>query len=592
MCSAQAYPGVCAHGREMSFFNYKYTIHALIMNRKLTYTIALGAALALTSCGKKLGQFVADNFKVNPNPLEVVGERVPATVTANVPAKFFEKNAEVTVTPYLVYGDQEVASQPYTYQGEKVRGNNPVINYELGGTVSFPVMYAYKPEMAKSELYLDFAVKQGNKEYVLPRVKVADGVIATATLANAGTVTPAVTPDKFQRVINEKYAADIRFLINQANIRPGELKTAQMEAFNNDLKAAHADTSRVIKELNISSYASPDGSLEFNTQLAERREDNTATYLEKQLKKDMITEFGELTAQFTPEDWEGFQKLVAASDIQDKQLILSVLSMYKDPEQREREIRNLANVFEALADEILPQLRYSRITASVDVIGKSDAEINHLFDTDPSKLTVDELLYAATLTEKPARKEAIYTAATRLYPNDFRGFNNLGMVKYEMGDYAAAKACFAQAQKLAPNAPEVQMNLGLIDLLNSNYDAANRYFGNAAGLNELGDALGVYYLKKGDAAAAVKAFGNSKTNNAALAQILAKDYSKAKSTLAAIATPDATTYYLMAVVGARTNNSQALTASLRQAIKLDPSMAQRAAQDLEFSKFNLSGVLN
>ncbi len=166
------------------------------------------------------------------------------------------------------------------------------------------------------------------------------------------------------------------------------------------------------------------------------------------------------------------------------------------------------------------------------------------------------------------------------------------MVKYEMGDYAAAKACFAQAQKLAPNAPEVQMNLGLIDLLNSNYDAANRYFGNAAGLNELGDALGVYYLKKGDAAAAVKAFGNSKTNNAALAQILAKDYSKAKSTLAAIATPDATTYYLMAVVGARTNNSQALTASLRQAIKLDPSMAQRAAQDLEFSKFNLSGVLN
>ena len=266
--------------------------------------------------------------------------------------------------------------------------------------------------------------------------------------------------------------------------------------------------------------------------------------------------------------------------------------MYKDPEQREQEIRNLANVFETLADEILPQLRYSRITASVDVIGKSDAEINHLFDTDPSKLSVDELLYAATLTDKPARKDAIYTAATKIYPNDFRGFNNLGMVKYEQGDYAAAKACFAQAQKLAPNAPEVQMNLGLIDLLNSNYDAANRYFGNAAGLNELGDALGVYYLKKGDVAAAVKAFGNSKTNNAALAQILSKDYSKAKSTLAAIATPDATTYYLMAVVGARTNNSQTVTSSLRQAIKLDPAMAQRAAQDLEFSKFNLSGVLN
>lgn len=562
------------------------------MNRKLCYVLALGFALSLTSCGKKLGQFSSDYFSVNPNPLEVVGVNVPARVSAKIPAKFFVKNAEVTVTPTLVYADGEAASQAYTFQGEKVRGNNPVISYEFGGTQTIPVNFAYQPEMAKSELYLDFNVVQGGKTYTLPRVKVADGVIATAAMANAAGVTPALAADAFQRIINEKYAADIMFLINQANIRAGQLNTDAMQELRKEIKAAAEAPNLELEEINISSYASPDGGVKLNTTLAENREKNTKAYMTNQLKKDKITEFGELTAQFTPEDWEGFQKLVAASDIQDKQLILSVLSMYKDPEQREREIRNLANVFEALADEILPQLRYSRITASVDVIGKSDAEINHLFDTDPSKLTVDELLYAATLTEKPARKEAIYTAATRLYPNDFRGFNNLGMVKYEMGDYAAAKACFAQAQKLAPNAPEVQMNLGLIDLLNSNYDAANRYFGNAAGLNELGDALGVYYLKKGDAAAAVKAFGNSKTNNAALAQILAKDYSKAKSTLAAIATPDATTYYLMAVVGARTNNSQALTASLRQAIKLDPSMAQRAAQDLEFSKFNLSGVLN
>ena len=462
------------------------------MKKALGLTIATAAMIVVSGCSKKMNQFSADYFNCNPNPLEVVGTQVPATVTGNVPAKFFVKNATVTVTPVLVYGNYQTAGTPVKYQGEKVRGNDPVISYDLGGSVVIPANFAYTPEMIKSELYLEFNVEQGKKQYVLPRVKVADGVVATAALANAGTVDPAIAPDKFQRIINEKYSADIRFLINQANIRPAELKTSQIEAFNKDLQEAHADTSRVIKELNISSYASPDGSLAFNTQLAERREDNTTAYLEKQLKKDKITEFGELTAQFTPEDWEGFQKLVAASNIQDKQLILSVLSMYKDPEQREQEIRNLANVFETLADEILPQLRYSRITASVDVIGKSDAEINHLFDTDPSKLSVDELLYAATLTDKPARKDAIYTAATKIYPNDFRGFNNLGMVKYEQGDYAAAKACFAQAQKLAPNAPEVQMNLGLIDLLNSNYDAANRYFGNAAGLNELGDALGVY----------------------------------------------------------------------------------------------------
>ena len=590
MCSAQAYPGVCAHGREMSFFNYKYTIHALIMNRKLTYTIALGAALALTSCGKKLGQFVADNFKVNPNPLEVVGERVPATVTANVPAKFFEKNAEVTVTPYLVYGDQEVASQPYTYQGEKVRGNNPVINYELGGTVSFPVMYAYKPEMAKSELYLDFAVKQGNKEYVLPRVKVADGVIATATLANAGTVTPAVTPDKFQRVINEKYAADIRFLINQANIRPDQLKSEQIISLQNELIEANNAGNRQIEEINIQSYASPDGALDFNERLAENREKNTQKYLKDQLKKDKITEFGNLTAQFTAEDWEGFQKLVAASNIQDKDLILSVLSMYKDPEQREKEIRNLSSVFEQLADQILPQLRYSRIAASINVIGKSDAEIMEAFDKDASTLTVDEILYAATLTDDNAKRMKIYETAARLYPNDYRTYNNLGMTQFQAGDYAAAKRSFEKASKLAPASNESKMNQGLVALVNKDYTKARQDFGSAAGAEGLNDALGVYYLTQGDNAAAVKAFGNSKSNNAALAQILTKEYSKAKSTLAGISTPDATTYYLMAVVGARTNNEQMLANNLRQAVKLDNSMLNRAKNDLEFANFNLSNV--
>ncbi len=561
------------------------------MKKTLGLTLAVALTVAVSGCGKKMNQFKSEYFTTNPNPLEVVGTMVPATVTGNVPAKFFVKNATVTVTPVLVYGDYQTAAAPVAFQGEKVRGNNTVISYDRGGNVTIPVSYVYTPDMQKSELYLDFKVEQGNKQYVLPRVKVADGIIATAALASAASVEPAIAPDKFQRIINEKYSADIRFLINQANIRPDEIKTTQMEDFNKGLAAAHNDTSRVIEGINISSYASPDGSYQFNEQLAERREANTTKYVEGQLEKDKITEFGELTASFTPEDWEGFQKLVAASNIQDKQLILSVLAMYKDPEQREQEIRNLANVFETLADEILPQLRYSRITASINVIGKSDAEINALFNTDPSKLSVDELLYAATLTDDLTRKEAIYTACTKLYSNDFRGFNNLGVVQYQLGDFGDAKASFAKAEKLAPKAPEVQMNEGLIALLNQDYAAAKTSFGNAGGLKELGDALGVYYLKQGDAAAAVKAFGASKTNNAALAQILTKDYSKAKTTLAAIAKPDATTYYLMAVLGARTNNSQMVTSSLREAVKLNPAMAQQAANDLEFAKFNLSGIL-
>ncbi len=561
------------------------------MNRKLCYVAAFGAVLMLSSCGKKLGQFSSDYFSVTPDPLEVVGVNVPARVSAKIPAKFFVKNAEVTVTPTLVYAGGEAKSQSYSFQGEKVRGNNPVISYENGGTQTIPVNFVYQPEMAKSELMLDFTVTQGKKTYVLPRVKVADGVIATAAMANAAGVTPALAPDAFQRIINEKYAADIMFLINQANIRAGQLNTDAMNELKKEIAEANGDDRRVLEEINISSYASPDGGVKLNTKLAENREKNTKDYMTKQLKKDKITEFGELTAQFTAQDWEGFQKLVAKSNIQDKDLILSVLSMYKDPEQREREIRNLSSVFEQLADQILPQLRYSRITASINVIGKSDSEIQELFASDPSKLSVEEILYCATLTDDNAKRLAIYDRAARLYPNDYRTWNDLGMAQYIDGDFDAAKASFAKAAALGNN-PEPQMNLGLIEMINGNYAKANQLFGSAAGVKELGDALGVYYLKQGDNAAAVKAFGDTKSNNAALAQILTKDYSKAKSTLAAIDNPNATTYYLMAVLGARTNNESMLNTNLRQAVRLDASLAQKAVNDLEFANYNLSKALN
>lgn len=562
------------------------------MTCKSLFAVVAASALMLTGCSKKMNPFVADNFTVNPNPLEVVGEKVPATVTARVPAKFFKKNATVTVTPYLVYNGGEAASQAYSFQGEKVRGNAPVINYENGGTATIPVSFNYIPEMIKSELYLSFNVTQGSKQYVLPRVKVADGVLATAALASAQGVTPAIGADAFQRIINEKYAADILFLINQANIRPGQLDSQQMEALNKELADAHADDRRQIEEINIESYASPDGTLEFNTKLAQNRENNTKSYLDKKLKKDNITDFGQLTANFTAEDWEGFKKLVAASNIQDKDLILSVLSMYKDPEQREREIRNLTSIFDQLAETILPQLRYSRITASINVIGKSDEEIEQAFAKDPKSLTVEEILYCATLTDDNSRKMAIYSKAAEIYPNDYRTFNDLGLTQFKAGDIKAAKKNFEQAARLSPKAPEPQMNLGLISMVNKDYRAANQKLGAAAGVEELGDALGTYYLLTGDNAAAVKAFGNTKSNNAAVAQILTKDYNRAKSTLGAIANPDATTYYLMAVLGARTNNDNMVNTNLRQAARLDRSVAARAANDLEFANYNVASILN
>ncbi len=560
------------------------------MKKTLCYSLALGGVLVLSGCNGKMNQFKADYFTTNPNPLEVSGELVPATVTGNIPAKFFKKNAEVTVVPVLVYNGQEAQSAPVTFQGEKVRGNNPTISVD-GGTMTIPVSYVYQPEMIKSELYLSFNVQQGNKQYVLPRVKVADGVIATAALADVGNVPPALTPDAFQRIINEKYTADIRFLINQANVREGELKSDGMVSFNEQLRNAAGDTTRVIEELNISSYASPEGALDFNERLAANREKNTTSYLQGQLKKDKITEFGELTAQFTPEDWEGFQELVSNSNIQDKELILSVLSMYKDPEQREKEIRNLSSVFEVLADEILPQLRRSRLTASVNVIGKSDAEINQYINSNPSALNVEEMLYAATLTDDENRKAAIYQQVIKYFPNDYRGYNNLGMSQFKNKDYQAAAANFNKAANLAPQSREVKMNQGLIAMANRDYATANRLFGNAAGLSELNDARGLYLLKSGNTADAAKAFAGSKTNNAALAQLLNKDYSAAQRTLSAIATPDATTYYLSAVLGARTNNSQMVSENLRKAINLDRTLAAKALNDLEFAKFDISNIV-
>ncbi len=560
------------------------------MNKKVLY-FALGVAImGTTSCSKKLGDFQSNYFNTTPTPLETVGQNVPATITGNIPAKFMVKNAKVTATPVLEYSGGATQGTPVVLQGENVRANGQVVSYNNGGTVQIPFNTEYKPEMAESNLYLDFQVDQNGKLYSLPRVKVGDGVIATSTLANASTVQAAIAKDNFERIINEKYTADIRFLINQAIIRNNQITAADYVDLNQQLRDANAAINKEIAGVTIHSYASPDGTLAFNTELAERREKVTEQFMANQLKKDKITEFGELTATFTPEDWEGFQELVSKSNIQDKDLILGVLKMYKDPEQREREIRNLSGVFNELADQILPQLRYSKIMASINVIGKSDQELIEVFNTNPTSLSEDEILYVATLTEDYNRKKEIYAKAGQVYPNSARAMNNLGMAEYELGNYAAAKSAFEKAKRLDPSLKSTDMNLGLLELLDGNYSKANELLGSAAGVPEAADALGVYYLTQGEVAKANTAFGNSKTNNAALAKLLSKDYSAAQSILSAVPNPDATTYYMAALVSARTNNENGVLSNLRKAISMDSSMLQKAQNDLEFAQFNLNSL--
>ncbi len=560
----------------------------MIMKKTLVY-LSLGAmVLTMGSCSKKVSDFASEYFSTNPTPLETVGETVPATISGTVPAKFMPKNAVVTVTPVLVWDGGEASSSQVTFQGENARANGQVISYKDGGSVTIPFNVLYQPEMANSDLYLDFKVNQGGKDYVLPRVKVGYGVIATSTLTDVTVLEAAPAVSNFERIIKEKYSAEIKFLINQANIRANQTSAADYVNFNNDLMAANAAPNMEIAGVNVHSYASPDGTMAFNTQLAEKREVNTVDYMRNQLKKDKITEFGELTSEFTPEDWEGFEQLVEKSNIQDKNLILSVLKMYKDPEQREAELKNMSAVFNELAEQILPQLRYSKIVATVNVIGKSDEEMAAIFESNPNGLSIEEILYLASITPDNVKKAAIYDAATKAYPNDFRTWNGLGATQFELGNYDAASKALAQAKKLAPNDKSVDLNQGLVALANNDISKAKDLIGGAAAVPEAAAALGVLYLNEGKYSNALSNLGSGKNNNAALAQILSKDYSAAKNTLAAIQNPNATTYYLAAIVGARTNNENMVMTNLREAIKLDNSLLDKAKKDLEFASYNLA----
>ena len=553
------------------------------MIKKLYLPLMALFVLALTSCGK-MGELSADYFTTTPEVLEAVGGKVPVTINGKFPEKYMKKNATVEVTPVLRWNGGEAKGQPATFQGEKVEGNGQTISYKVGGNYTMKTSFDYVPEMAKSELYLDFKITRGSKTYTIPSVKVADGVIATSELPTAASANASYAEDAYQRIIKQAQEANIMFLIQQANLRNSELKSEDLKNFHAKVAEVNADTKNFkLNNIEVSAYASPDGGVKLNTGLAENREKNAEKYLNRQLKKAKIE--ANVDAKYTAQDWEGFQELVAKSNLQDKDLILRVLSMYQDPEQRENEIKNISSVYKTLADEILPQLRRARLTANYDIIGRSDEEINEAFDTDAKVLSVEELLYAATLTNDNARKQAIFTKTTQLFPNDFRAYNNLGEMAFAEGNVEKAESYFKQAASKSANAPEVNANLGLVELVKNNVAKAESYLGKATGANAANEALGNLYIKQGQYQRAVNAFGDAKTNSAAQAQILAKDYNKAKATLQAIKDKDAMTDYLMAIVGARTNNESLVSSSLKSAIAKDASMATLAANDREFAKY-------
>ena len=552
------------------------------MQKKNLLFLSAASLLLMTSCSK-LGPLSADNFTVVPNPLETQAGQVPATINGTFPEKYMKKKAVVTVTPELRYADGQVAKgQSATFQGEKVMGNDQTISYKVGGRYTMKTAFDYVPEMQKSEMYLTFDARIGKKQQKVPAVKVANGVIATSELyrKTLASENGCIAPDTFQRVNEKKQEANIKFLINQANIRKSELKNNSVKEFVKMLKKINADKEGYnVENVEIQAYASPDGGVKFNDKLAGNRQNQSEKYVKNTLKQTKVN--ANIDAHYTAQDWDGFQKLVAASDLQDKDVILRVLSMYEDPQEREQQIRNMSAGFRELADGILPELRRSRLIINYETIGRSDEQIKAQYSEDASKLSADELLYSATLDEPVAKQEEIYKKTAETYPNDYRAYNNLAALALAKGDTAKAREYAQKAASLGANTPEAQANLGLLSLIDGNVQDAERAIAKSSGSESVNQAIGTLAIAKGDYAQAEKAFAKVNSNTAALAQLLNKNYDAAAKTLDRVENPNAMTDYLHAVVAARRGNKFAASSYLKEALQKDPSLKQYAENDLE-----------
>jgi Tfp pilus assembly protein PilF len=528
-------------------------------------------------------------YEVKPEVLEMHAGNVNLALEASYPAKYFNKKAVVVATPVLKTPSGEVEYKPLNLQGEKVTANNKVVNYKTGGKVTYEGTVPYTNDMRQSELMIKVEASMKTKKVTFDPVKVADGVIATPTLLASKEGELIVAKDKFQRIIPETYQADINYDINKADVKKTEMKSDDVVALKDKVKAANEKSNYNIKGVDVSAYASPDGELSLNDKLAKERSQTATKFFKKELESMKVSkaaqdEFFKLMS--TAEDWDGFKELVGKSNIQDKDLILRVLSMYNDPNVREKEIRNISAAFTELADQILPALRRSKFTVSVDVIGKSDEELLKIATTKPSDLGLEEVLYSATLTKDVKTQNGIYKAATEKFPTCYRAWNDFGMTAAQLGDFKTAQTAIEKANTLKANDPIVLNNLGVVALANGEFDKAEGLFRSAAGAGaQVDHNMGIVNIKKGNYGQAATNFGTACLNNAALAQLLNKDYAKALKTLDCVTDPCPMTNYLKAVVYARQGQSANMFKSLEAAVAAKADLKQLAKTDLEFGKF-------
>lgn len=550
-------------------------------------------------------------YKVTPEVLEMHADTVAFSVDGKFPAKYFNKKAVAVITPVIKYKNGEKALTPITVQGEGVQANDKVIKFTDGGSFTYTDKTVYLDDMKISELEIRVKASIKTKSVDFDAKKIADGVKATPKLLISDP-RPIFVKDNFVRITTEVKEADINFALQQANVRPGELSQQDIKDLKSYINAVLQAENKELKGISVSAYASPDGPEDLNTKISGNRGTETEKFIGTEVKNTKATKTAEkdkakikeaqdkfnekvkkaqdkgiYTTQSTAEDWDGFKRVMEATDIPDKDLVLRVLSMYSDPVVREKEIKNLSKVYLNLADKILPQLRRSILKVNVDVVGKSDEVIAALAESKPDSLNVEELLYAASLTNDMNKKLTIYKSCQTIYPNEFRGFNNSGYAYIKLGKTSEAKQAFEGAKKIKDGDPVIMNNLGVVAFTENDLTKAEEYYKSAAGAgNEVNYNLGLIAVKKANYDDAVKYFGSDCSFNAALAKVLSKDTEGASRTIDCITDKEqALNYYLKAIIGAQTANTDILYNNLRSAVAKDASIGAKAKTDMEFGKY-------
>jgi Flp pilus assembly protein TadD len=555
-----------------------------------SYFILILVAVIMSSCSglnkmKKNSGLI--KYEVTPKVLETHAGQVAITIKGSFPEKYFDKKTTLTATPVLVYEGGETAfDKVQVVQGESVSANNKVIAYN-GGDFTYNGVIPFKDAMRMSELQLRIKAERGSKKLDFDPVKLADGVIATSTLVEK-TGRPILMPDKYVRVNPEAQVADINYLINQAQIRGSELKSEDIAQLREYIKNTTAASNKQLKGVTVSSYASPDGTMKINAPLSQNRGKAADKFVKKEFSKVDAAKnadfFDELT---TPEDWEGFKTEVEKSNIKDKDLILRVLSMYSDPDVREKEIKNMSSAYDELKTQILPKLRRSKITVNTDVIGRSDEEILAQMRSDAKALSIEEMLRAAVLTQDLNEQLKFYQVAAQNNPKDVRAQNNIGYTDMLLGKIDDAVAAFEKAKAIENN-DIVKSNLGTAALAKGDIAKAEEYFNSmTTSTPESKWGLGTIAITKGKYDEAVNLFGSAPDFNLALALVLKGDVTRAKTTLENVKDAGKTgkPAYLRAVVGARQDDRNYMLTNLREAVAAKPEWKGYAKTDLEFAKF-------